>query len=124
MYICQKYFVGCIFDNKMAFAVINTTNIGISTSTFFIHWQKYIQNCQKYLYILAEVYFYTLTNIHPDVFLPVIKMLCTQYLIYILYVLCIVVFLTVKCHFFGCKVTVLDVFMTEISYIDIKHLDR
>ena len=27
---------------------------------------------------MAEVYFYTLTNIHPDVFLPAVKMPCTQ----------------------------------------------
>ncbi len=35
MYICQKCLVGCIFDRKMEFAVINTSNTGIFTYTLF-----------------------------------------------------------------------------------------
>ncbi len=51
MYICQKYLVGCIFDSKMEFAVIDTSNTGIFATM--------------------------LTNIHLDVILPVVKMTCT-----------------------------------------------
>ncbi len=37
MYICQKCLVGCIFDSKMEFAVINTSYSVIFTSTSFFH---------------------------------------------------------------------------------------
>ncbi len=56
MYNCQKCLVGCIFDGKMEIAVINTPKTGIFTSTFFVHWQKYIQNCQKYIHFMPELH--------------------------------------------------------------------
>ena len=61
MYICQKCLVGFIFDSKMEFAVINTSNTGIFTSN---DWQKYIQYCQKHIQYCQKHIQYCQKHIH------------------------------------------------------------
>ncbi len=75
MYICQKCLVACIFNSKIEFTVINTSNTGIFTSTFFCPLAKIhpkMSKIHKFYAIISNILFKIVINCQPvDVIMPV-----------------------------------------------------